>query len=420
MTDRNLIAMAFLAIGVTASVSAAELQDVRVVEKPAFAVHADQADFTTLVGNGQKLRAFLEAFEHGDELFGTPFNALDGGGANVGQGQRYTRTPRADLSASDEWANHSPSRSTGPNAASCAECHTGPEDGGGPASANVTRDPGHTADVARFINRNSPHLFGLGAVQRLAEEMNVELESIRNAVVADARTRRSDVRRALVSKGVPFGFITAHGDGSVSTSEVRGVDPNLVVTPYQWKGTVAFVRDFSRDAAHNEIGMQPVEIVGDDQDGDFDGVKNELTVGDQTALTIYNAAQPRPTTRVELARFGLIPALSSQETAAISSGSSAFNRAACTSCHVRSLTIRNPVFSEPSQNPNYRDSVFPAGQDPLTRRVDPNKPVTFDLIKDQPTSDPRSKRQSRLSPGGVRKGLARERHRPAPRRLEAS
>ena len=78
---------------------------------------------------------------------------------------------------------------------------------------------------------------------------------------------------------------------------------------FQWKGSIAFLRDFNRDASNQEMGMQSVELAGENRDGDFDGVINELRVGDQTALAIYISAQPRPTTRQELARLGLIPAL---------------------------------------------------------------------------------------------------------------
>ncbi len=49
------------------------------------------------------MRRSTEAFELGDELFGTQFNALDGSGANVGRGQRFTRVPRADLKGPTEW-----------------------------------------------------------------------------------------------------------------------------------------------------------------------------------------------------------------------------------------------------------------------------------------------------------------------------
>ncbi len=66
--------------------------------------------------------------------------------------------------------------------------------------------------------------------------------------------------------------------------------------------------------------MQPVESVGYNVDGDFDGVVNEFSVGDITGLTVYLAAQPRPCSKVELATLGLIPALTADESSSIMRG----------------------------------------------------------------------------------------------------
>jgi CxxC motif-containing protein (DUF1111 family) len=185
--------------------------------------------------------------------------------------------------------------------------------------------------------------------------------------------------KALKSRGVAFGEITAFPDGTFDAIGVQGVDPDLVIRPFQWKGTVAHIRDFNRGASHNELGVQPVGV-----DGDFDGVANELTVGDITALTIYNAAQPRPTTKIELASRRLIPPLSPGEWRSVTLGERIFDRVECSLCHVKTMVIENPVFSEPSQNPHYRDDIFPAGQDPVSAGVDPRIPITFDLTRDQP------------------------------------
>ena len=384
----GLAVVIVLGTGFTARAIVTNLNVVAAIHAPA-AEHADQFEFTNLVAGGQRLEAFQAAFEDGDELFETKFNAVDGGGANVGNGERYTRVPRADLNRAGQWATHTPARATGPNAQACNECHLVPgDDGSGGPSTNAHRDPGHTGIVGRFIQRNTPSLFGLGALQRLAEEMTTDLQSIRNQAVAQARARGRDVSATLTSKGVNFGTIVADvgrgGNVSLNTSGVRGVDPDLVVKPYQWKGSVATVRAFARDAANNEIGMQGVEFVGDNIDGDSDGVANELSVGDITALTVYNAAQPRPTTKIELASLGLIPALSAEEQASIAAGETVFDRTRCGSCHVKSMVLNNPIFSEPSQNTNYRDAVFPAGQNPVARGVDPRNPITIDLTRDQP------------------------------------
>ena len=104
---------------------------------------------------------FLETFECGDELFDAMFNAVDGVGANVGDGGRFTRVPRADLTGPGEWATHVPQRATGPNAAACTGCHRGAEfggegDGSGPAEVNVIRDPFATADPGSSSSATRP------------------------------------------------------------------------------------------------------------------------------------------------------------------------------------------------------------------------------------------------------------------------
>jgi CxxC motif-containing protein (DUF1111 family) len=181
-----------------------------------------------------------------------------------------------------------------------------------------------------------------------------------------------------------------------NTDAVRGVDfqPSvdnpaapvaLIVRPFQWKGSVPFLRDFNRGAAHNELGMQAVEVTGDNVDGDADGVANELTIGDLTALTVYMAAQPRPTTLLELNALGLLePALTNAQVSRINRGRQVFGEVGCASCHIPQLTLTTPVFSEPSQNAAYRDgTTFPAGQ-PTANVLDPRNPITFDLTRDQP------------------------------------
>jgi Di-haem oxidoreductase, putative peroxidase len=359
------------------------------VEEPV-AEHVDQHALMALLRGGDPAAAFEMAFEGGDVLFETIFNALDGVGANVGRGERFTRTPRADLRGFGEWANHVPARETGPNASSCNSCHNHPsDDGAGGISENVHRDPQHSADFTHFIQRNTPHLFGAGAVQRLAEEMTMVTGRIRDGAGRAACATGRTVSLPLLAKGVSFGSITARPAGSpcksaFDTSRVAGISSDLVVRPFQWKGVVASIRNFNRDASHNEIGMQAVELVGKGIDGDGDHVTDEMTIGDQTALAVYIASQPRPTTRVELARLGLIPPLTGAETTAILNGQSTFASVGCADCHTQRMRLEDPVFTEPSQHPAYRDAVFPSGDKPVALEVDPALPVRFDLTKDQP------------------------------------
>ena len=395
---RLTLAAAIVLLGVSAWALVTDFTNVDNVHDPV-AVHADQAELNALPADER----FDEAFELGDELFGAAFNALDGGGANVGRGQRYTRVPRADLRGGGEWFNHTPIRVTGPNGGGCFECHESPfEDGAGTAALNVHRDPFRTGLVGQFVERNTPHVFAPGAIQRLAEEMTDSLGADQQRLVSDVCRFGGTRSVTLDAKSVNFGTLSATRNTAspctvtFNTDAVRGVDfqPSvenpaapvaLIVRPFQWKGSVAFLRDFNRGAAHNELGMQAVEVVGNNVDGDSDGVRNELTIGDMTALAVYMAAQPRPTTLLELNALNLLePALTSAQIAQINRGRQVFGEVGCTNCHIQRLTLDTPIFSEPSQNAAFRDGTnFPAGQ-PTANVVDPRNPVTFDLTRDQP------------------------------------
>ena len=349
------------------------------------AEHTTQSSFLEMSSTESREDTFLEVFELGDVLFDTDFNTLDGGGANVGNGMRFSRVPRADLKGKMQWASHMPFRHTGPNAQSCTACHNQPfEDGAGSAAMNVVRDPTGSGQLGKFITRNTPHLFGIGGLQRLAEEMTDDLHLVRLEASLGAKEKGEDVTKPLMAKGVDFGRITAKADGTLDLSEVSGADDDLVVKPLQWKGTDVSIRAFTRNAAHRELGVQPIELVGEGIDGDFDGVVDEMTVGDVTAMALYIAAQPRPTTKLELVELGLIDALEPGEAEAIDRGGKAFETVGCASCHMPELTLNDPMFSEPSQNASFRDEVFPSGQDPKAAGVDPAHSIMFDLTRDLP------------------------------------
>jgi hypothetical protein len=384
------LAAALLAGGGSGRAIITGLDLVQLLHGPAAGPHGSQPFLTALVANGQSISAFVTAFNRGDKLFETELNAVDGVGANVGGGARFSHLPRVDLNGPTEWASHLPPRTTGPNATSCFSCHNRPaQDGGGFVATNVLRDPTRSGDLARFIQRNAMHVFGAGAVQRLAEEMTATLQQLRSDAGAKA-CANGQASRDLIAKGVSFGRLTVTRTAAspcqvqVSTAEVAGISPDLVVRPFQWKGRVASIRELVRTAANEELGLQAVELVGTGVDGDYDGVKDELTTGDVTSLTVYVAAQPRPTSRLELSALKLIPPVFESEKLAVGRGALLFRQAGCSNCHVPRLTLDDPVFAEPSRDPGYRDTVLPSGRQPLAEGLDPSHPVTFDLTKDQP------------------------------------
>jgi len=129
---------------------------------------------------------------------------------------------------------------------SCAACH------GRPRGA-----AGFGGDVAtRPDSRDAPHLFGLGLIEQLADEMTVRLRRIRQAALDAAALRNRAVTRRLRAKGVAFGRITAHPDGRVDTSAVEGVDADLRIRPFFAHGATMSIREFIVGAFNDEMGLR--------------------------------------------------------------------------------------------------------------------------------------------------------------------
>src|SRR5262249_53381661 len=155
---------------------------------------------------------------------------------------------------------------SGTDSNSCADCHNTPTVGGsGGFVANVfvlaqTLDPVTDSVSAEFSDeRNTLGMNGSGAIELLAREMTVDLQAIRDAAKAEAKTSGAHVTKALDTKGVNFGQITAAPDGSIDTSKVQGVDADLIIKPFHQKGVVNSVRVFTVNAFNHHHGMEAVE-----------------------------------------------------------------------------------------------------------------------------------------------------------------
>src|SRR5206468_8529140 len=117
---------------------------------------------------------------------------------------------------------------------SCASCHGRPR-----GSA------GFGGDVAtRPDSRDAPHLFGLGLKEMLADEITTRLRALRSAALAEAAASGHAVTRALEAKGIGYGSITANPNGTLDTSQVRGVDADLRVRPFFAHGGTISMREF--------------------------------------------------------------------------------------------------------------------------------------------------------------------------------
>src|SRR5262252_10174573 len=141
----------------------------------------------------------FRAIRRGRQLFQRKFTRSEGQGPNVGDG------------AGDVDSNIAIGAGL---ADSCASCHGRPRGSAGSGGDVVTRPD----------SRDAPHLFGLGLKEMLGDEITADLRAIRTAAVAEAKSGNRLVTKDLASKGIAYGSVTAHPDGSVDTSQVDGVD----------------------------------------------------------------------------------------------------------------------------------------------------------------------------------------------------
>jgi len=240
-------------------------------------------------------------------------------------------------------------RTSGLEAMSCAGCHNQPQSlGSGDHAANVLQLPAPAqipavaewftpAFTPNFPERNTNTIFGTGPVELLAREMTEDLQRIQRAAIQEARQLARRVRRPLRTKGIAFGEIAALPDGTVDTGGVVGVDPDLIVKPFQRKGALVSLREFAITASNQHMGLQAVERFGTN-DFDADQVAGELTVGDVTAMALRQATLPIPQRT---------PPPEGMEADA-ARGEQLFTTIGCATCHVPALPLRSTMFCDPN------------------------------------------------------------------------
>lgn len=276
----------------------------------------------------------------GQRIFSTPFNKLDGYGDGPMDPNDAT-TPGGRPTLQD---NGTFLRVNGLDGQSCLECHSIVSNASIPAKFGIggvggsvtnamflptlidvsdSSSEGFAAFDGRFIN--PPFLFGTGGVELLGKEMTVELQALK----AFAQQHPAqDV--PLVTKGVSFGVIR-YNNGAFDTADVEGIDDDLVVRPFGRKGELATVRGFDEGAMQFHFGMQPIESVGADVDGDGDGVANEILTGELSVLAIFNTNLESPQ-QEHLDRQA-------------AEGAELFQSVGCADCHVPALATAGRVLA---------------------------------------------------------------------------
>ena len=306
---------------------------------------------------------------HGQRLFTAVWTIEEGGRRPLSKG---TGAKLSDPTNPLEFPRNF-NRVSAPDANSCAGCHNLPfgiPGGGGDIVANVfvlgqrfdfatfdsldmtptrgemseTGAPSHLQSIAN--SRATLGMFGSGYIEMLARQITEDLQAIRNLTPPGAA-------RALVSKGISYGSIARAADGTWITTGVRGIaapslattgpanPPSLVIRPFHQAGNVVSIRQFSNNAFNHHHGIQSTERFGKDTDPDGDGVTNEMTRADVTAVSIFQATMAVP---------GRVIPNDPEIEAAVLVGEQRFSAIGCTSCHIPALPLDRQgwIFTEPN------------------------------------------------------------------------
>ncbi len=273
----------------------------------------------------------FRSIRRGRQLFQRKFTVAQGLGPRTGDG-------RGDIEAEG---------SIGAGLAdSCAACHGRPRGSAGFGGDVFTRPD----------SRDAPHLFGLGIIEMLADEITSDLRAIKNAAMTRAQQTNKRVMARLQSKGTNYGRIKALPDGTVDTSGVKGVNADLRVRPFFHEGGTISIREFVVGALNAEMGMEafdpdlakastgekvttpagmvldgsldtiespPATSVSDDPD--LDGVPDEIPVSLVDHLEFYLLNYFKPATY--------------RQTPRVKQGRKLFKQIKCTACHTPTLTI---------------------------------------------------------------------------------
>ncbi len=327
------------------------------------------------IGQDAKLPCLSEMAEVGLQLFEHEFGYEDG----LGSGEA-AKSPKGPFRRVHEGLFGAP------ETISCPSCHWV----GGPNGAGAEVDnaflSGDGAMPGSGDARNSPALVALGVVQALAAEMSRDLQKQRDdflASIARGGSRSAAVEggiapaaatedapasqnaagsreHRLVSKGVDFGVLRVGDKGELDTSGIDGVDADLVVKPFGWKGTRPDIASFATEALQVHIGIQGDALVSeggeaagrgtDPEDPDGDGRKGEFSARALSAMSVHLALLELPIVEplvqdrdLEPAATGLRAPTTTSFVEDFARGRRMFHETGCASCHRPMLVLEDPV-----------------------------------------------------------------------------
>ena len=339
MTNKSILFIFILCSFVAINCVSSDEEIISLGEGPMIKNHFDQNKI-----NDYDLE---EIIEHGEFLFKVSFNELDGLGRPETSGTTKTR-PRRE-------SPQNFNRISGPDANACVACHNLPRIGGGGDNSNnvfglasdidfatLEGSVGSEDDSSSVLDitneRNTIGVFGSGLVELLSREITSDLLNIVEKSKKLSIDENKVIKADLESKGINYGYIEVHPNGFVDRSNVDGIDSDLVLRPFIQKGVIGTLRDFSNISMNHHHGMQSEELAGLNSDLDRDGIVNELTEGDITAVTIFQATLDFPDN---------IFSENEEIKSAQLKGKEIFNNIGCASCHMPTLPLKSLMFVEP-------------------------------------------------------------------------
>jgi hypothetical protein len=310
-----------------------------------------------------------DLIEYGKKLFTANWTVQEGAGRPALKGTGSALSDPSQPLVGERAFN----RISGPDANSCYGCHNMPYGIPGGSGDFVTGvfvlaqrfdfatfdksdslptkgavdEEGHAVNVDTIGDlRSTPGLYGAGYLEMLARQMTAQLQVIRDSL-------QLGETKSLVAKGVSFGRLTRRKDGTWDTSEVEGLPrasivaptpvdrPNLILRPWHQASNVVSLREFTNNAFVQHHGLESTERFGVDTDPDGDGVKNELTRADLTAISLFQAAMPVP---------GRVIPNDPEIEKAVLNGEKVFDKIGCASCHTPKLPLDNEgwIYMEPN------------------------------------------------------------------------
>lgn len=250
---------------------------------------------------------------------------------------------------------------------SCAGCHGRPRGSAG-FGGNVFTRPD---------SRDAPHLFGLGIVEMLADEITHDLRVIQDEAKQSAQNTGRSVTRTLISKGIEYGNISVNPGGSINTSNVRGVNADLRVRPFFHEGKTISIREFVVGGLNAEMGLEAfdpdlikaaagetvVTPSGMVLDGVLDDIEGSPATSESDDPDLDGLANEIPTSLVDHLEFYLLnyfkPA-TYQQTRRTRRGLRLFKKIRCVECHKPDLVIEQDR-RVADVDTRYIGNAFPSG-----------------------------------------------------------